>query len=48
MSRQEYEGRATWRRQEARRMYTERVPLEEIAKTLVGVSHHSVRSYVFR
>ena len=47
MSRQEYEGRAAWRRAEARRMYAERVPLEEIAKTL-EVSYHTVRSYVFR
>ncbi len=48
MNRKEYEGRAAWRRSEARRMYSEEgrsVP--EIASAL-GVSVHSVNSYVFR
>jgi hypothetical protein len=47
MSREEYEGRAAWRRSEARRMHAESVPLAEIAAAL-GVSCHTVRSYVFR
>jgi hypothetical protein len=47
MSRKEYKDRAAWRRAEARRMHAESVPLSEIAAAL-GVSCHTVRSYVFR
>jgi hypothetical protein len=47
MDREEYEGRARDRRSEARRMASEGVHADEIAKTL-GVSIHSVRSYLYR
>jgi predicted transcriptional regulator len=48
MSREEYEGRAAWRRSEARRMCVEEdMDFPEIAKAL-GVSVHSVKSYVSR
>jgi hypothetical protein len=47
MDREEYEGRARDRRSEARRMASEGVHSDEIAKTL-GVSIHSVRSYLYR
>jgi DNA-directed RNA polymerase specialized sigma24 family protein len=47
ISREEYEGKAARRRSEARRMASEDLPFEEIAKAL-DVSVHSVHSYVFR
>ena len=47
MSREMYEGRAADRRSEARRMASEGLHAEEIAKTL-GVSIHSVRRYLYR
>jgi hypothetical protein len=48
MSREEYKGRAAWRRSEARRMCVEEdMDVPEIAKAL-GVSVHSVKSYVSR
>jgi hypothetical protein len=48
MSRKKYEGKAARRRAEARRMYFEEERnLGEIAKAL-GVSVHSINSYVFR
>ncbi len=48
MRREDYRGRAAWRRAEARRMYgQEKVSIPEIAKAL-GVSVRSVNGYVFR
>jgi len=47
MSRQKYEARAHDRRSEARRMASEGLRAEEIAKTL-GVSIHTVRTYLYR
>ncbi len=47
MSRREYEGRAQDRRSEARRMASEGLRGDEIARTL-GVSIHSVRGYLYR
>jgi hypothetical protein len=46
MPRQEYEGRAAYRRREARRMSSEGVPFKEIATHLV-VSVKTVQSYVY-
>jgi hypothetical protein len=47
MSRQKYEASAHDRRSEARRMASEGLRAEEIAKTL-GVSIHTVRTYLYR
>jgi hypothetical protein len=47
MTRREYETRATKRRAAARRMTSEGLRIEKIAEAL-GVSVHSVRSYLYR
>ncbi len=47
VSREEYEGTAAWRREQARRMSSEGQTRGQIVEAL-GISIHSVNSYLYR